>query len=316
MNARHTMLLTLISRMPNQIVEIDDLMIHAYLLKDRLRRQEVGKDTRYDVTRFFYDFVPYVNGPKSFWLERDIEILMSRGNIWRQFDLIGLQRPPSHFLRDSMNQEVYDAIANYRNTHSTKSLTYLKRKIAQSHQFYSLYMEEDKKNHIILDKDLVRPVGTTHYVRTIGYQKQTIDSFMSALIKVGIERLIDVRHNPVSRKFGFHKKRLASICNLLGIQYIHCPEVGASKEIRKIHDEGDLDKFFDMYRDEVLVGKSHEVERVARLSAQKPSALMCMEYDPSCCHRSALAKDVVRRIPGGGITERQAVDVHVGGMLA
>ena len=261
MNSRHTMLLTLISRMPNKSVEIDDLMIHAYLLKDRLRRQEVGKDTRYDISKHFYDFVPYINGPKSFWLERDLEILRTRGNIWRQFNLVGLIRPPSAMLMDSMNQEVFDAIANYGNTHATKLLTDLKRKISQSHQFFAMYMMEDKKNHIVLDKDFVMPIGTTHYVRTIGYQRQSIDGFMSSLIKAGIERLIDVRRNPVSRKFGFHKKRLASICHLLSIDYIHMPEVGATKEMRQIHDSGDLETFFEMYREQILVGQSPEVER-------------------------------------------------------
>lgn len=45
-------------------------------------------------------------------------------------------------------------------------------------------------------------------VYTVGYEGLMLDGLLDLLLRVGIKRLIDVRCNPVARRFGFHKSTL------------------------------------------------------------------------------------------------------------
>lgn len=63
----------------------------------------------------------------------------------------------------------------------------------------------------------------------VGHEGQTIDSFLSELLAMGVSRLVDVRLTPVSRKRGFSKSALAQALAGAGISYEHRRELGNPK---------------------------------------------------------------------------------------
>ena len=56
---------------------------------------------------------------------------------------------------------------------------------------------------------------------TIGYEGTTVPEFIAALQKAGVERVIDVRALPLSRRPGFSKSALRSALEESGIEYLH-----------------------------------------------------------------------------------------------
>jgi len=130
-------------------------------------------------------------------------------------------------------------------------------------------------------------------VFTAGYEGLLVDGFLNGLIRSGIRRLIDVRNNPVSRRYGFHKTTLARLCGKLGIEYVHFPELGiASDQRQDIDAPGARQSLFDEYERNTLSAHRDSITRVGALMLELPSVLVCMEACHSQCHRSRLASAV------------------------
>ena len=67
---------------------------------------------------------------------------------------------------------------------------------------------------------------------TIGYEGATMDDFLSALKQAGVERVIDVRALPLSRRPGFSKTPLQNALAEAGIEYVHLKALGTPAEGR------------------------------------------------------------------------------------
>jgi uncharacterized protein (DUF488 family) len=67
---------------------------------------------------------------------------------------------------------------------------------------------------------------------TIGYEGAAMDEFLAALKNAGVERLIDVRALPLSRRPGFSKSPLRSTLEEAGIEYVHLKALGTPAEGR------------------------------------------------------------------------------------
>src|SRR4051794_20207544 len=61
---------------------------------------------------------------------------------------------------------------------------------------------------------------------TIGYEGTTIGEFIAALEAAGVERVIDVRALPLSRRPGFSKSPLRAALEEMGIEYLHLKALG------------------------------------------------------------------------------------------
>ena len=68
---------------------------------------------------------------------------------------------------------------------------------------------------------------------TIGYEKATQAELIDALHAAGVERLIDVRAVPLSRRPGFSKNILAGGLAEAGIDYVHLKALGTPPEGRE-----------------------------------------------------------------------------------
>jgi uncharacterized protein (DUF488 family) len=133
-------------------------------------------------------------------------------------------------------------------------------------------------------------------IYSIGYQERSLADVIAALKSAGVERVIDVRDLPNSRRAGFSKRQLAASLLEAGIDYKHLKALGTPKEGRLAARAGRWDEFWDIV-DEVLAGPSAQLalQEAAALAVEKPSALLCYELDHSECHRdrvAALLKDM------------------------
>jgi uncharacterized protein (DUF488 family) len=128
---------------------------------------------------------------------------------------------------------------------------------------------------------------------TIGYEATTVSDFIAALHKAGVERVIDVRALPLSRRPGFSKSPLRAALEEAGIEYVHLKALGTPAEGRSAARAG---RHADLER--VYAGQLELPEAIAQsaqmlaLASEKPSALLCMEREPAHCHRTLLLKAV------------------------
>src|SRR6478672_1038567 len=128
---------------------------------------------------------------------------------------------------------------------------------------------------------------------TIGYEGATIDEFLLALNQAGVERVIDVRALPLSRRPGFSKTPLLNALAEAGIEYVHLKALGTPAEGRAAARAGrqaDLERIYagQLELPEAMAQGAQMLE----LAADKPSALLCFEREPAHCHRTLLLKAV------------------------
>jgi uncharacterized protein (DUF488 family) len=124
---------------------------------------------------------------------------------------------------------------------------------------------------------------------TIGYEQTTMADFLAALKNAGVERVIDVRAVPLSRRPGFSKNILAASLKEAGIGYVHLKALGTPKEGRDAAKKGDVATLERVYDNQLGLPEAQaEAARMRDLATEKPSALLCYERDPAHCHRTLL----------------------------
>ncbi len=128
---------------------------------------------------------------------------------------------------------------------------------------------------------------------TIGYEGTTQPDFIAVLKRAGVERVIDVRALPLSRRPGFSKTPLRHALAEAGIDYVHLKWLGTPPEGREAARKGrhaELERIYAAQLDlpEAIVAGA----QMRELASDKPSALLCFERDPAGCHRSLLLRAV------------------------
>src|SRR5689334_25395265 len=73
---------------------------------------------------------------------------------------------------------------------------------------------------------------------TIGYEKLLPPELLNELRVAGVERLIDVRYRPQSRRPGMSKTRLGAMLGDHGIAYEHRKALGTPPDIRFLFKSG------------------------------------------------------------------------------
>jgi len=128
---------------------------------------------------------------------------------------------------------------------------------------------------------------------TIGYEGTTVPEFIAALTSAGVERVIDVRALPLSRRPGFSKSPLRAALEEAGIEYVHLKALGTPADGRTAARAGrhsDMERIYagQLELPEAMIQSAQMLE----LAREKPSALLCMEREPAHCHRTLLLKAV------------------------
>jgi uncharacterized protein (DUF488 family) len=134
---------------------------------------------------------------------------------------------------------------------------------------------------------------------TIGYERLTPDTLVAELEAAGVERVIDVRIRPQSRKPGMSKTKLGLRLAASGIAYEHHRELGTPPDIRPLYRTGAVRQAADAFRAHLEGTESGALDALAdELAGGAPAtALLCLEAEPSGCHRRVVAESLQRRRP-------------------
>jgi len=205
----------------------------------------------------FYSFHPYLYGPFSIEVYKDIEYLQKEGYLNEELNVL----KPENV---KVNYESY--VSSLLNKYKTADEI--------TKYVYSNYSDYTPKEHI-KSKGIVN----------VGYEGDSIDSFLDKLIQNNVNIVIDVRANPFSMKFDFIGSKLKEYLNKVNIEYVQIKELGIESEDRK----GDRKKVLDTYYKTLETKKSY-LSNLINLSKTHKIALMCFEKDVHECHRGEISK--------------------------
>lgn len=243
-----------------------------------------SKERKFSQIKSFYGFVPYKFGPFSFHIYHDLQRMIDTGYlVSNSAEAISISgKVPVPEVDSGLSFEIDSFLHKYLHI-STKDIT---KHVYKNYPWYTINSSNPK---LRLNK---RPIADIA-VYTAGYESMQIDDFMNMLLKCGVLRLIDVRHNPVARRYGFHRKTILKICNHLGIEYYHTPELGIPPELRTyLNSPEDYSELFNHYNNTVLMTEKASIRKVTNIVLEKPSVLVCMEADRNYCHRKLLSQKI------------------------
>ena len=118
---------------------------------------------------------------------------------------------------------------------------------------------------------------------TIGYAGKTVAEFVRLLDEAGVDRVVDVRALPLSRRRGFSKTALGAALAEHGIEYVHLRAAGNPFRDQK-HD---IKRCLGLYAGH-LDANPEVVTEVERALHGHQAALLCFEADACECHRSII----------------------------
>lgn len=124
---------------------------------------------------------------------------------------------------------------------------------------------------------------------TIGYEQATQAQVIEALKAAGVKLVIDVRAVAASRRAGFSKGVLAASLKDEGLDYLHLKALGTPKAGREAARAGRTQEMHRIFEDHLAEPEAAvALQDAAELAQARPSALLCYEADPACCHRRIL----------------------------
>lgn len=128
-------------------------------------------------------------------------------------------------------------------------------------------------------------------VLTIGHSTRSIEEFLSILAAHGVERLVDVRSIPKSRRVPqFNSDALAASLRAHGISYVHLQTLGGRRQAKKDSvNTGWHNTSFRGYADYMATSEFRAgLERLLALAREERTVIMCAEAVPWRCHRSLI----------------------------
>lgn len=122
---------------------------------------------------------------------------------------------------------------------------------------------------------------------TIGYEATTVGDFLAALRAAGVQRLVDIRALPLSRRPGFSKSPLRAALAEEGIEYEHLRALGTPAAGREAARRGRQAELERIYAEQLALPEAMAASaKLLALAKEAPTALLCFERDPAGCHRS------------------------------
>ena len=135
-------------------------------------------------------------------------------------------------------------------------------------------------------------------VWTIGYERLLPPQLVAELAAARVERVLDVRFRPQSRRPGMSKTRLGHLLEAHGIAYEHRRALGTPPDLRHDFHAGRLEPARAGYRKHVEATAPEALDTLAGELEHGPrTALLCLEEDPAGCHRRVLSELMSERLP-------------------
>lgn len=242
-----------------------------------------------------YEFVPCA-GPHSFELQRDLTHLARRGFLGadahaEHVSIPQGQRGQTRKLVEQLPSDLLQGLADAAIRYADWRPDELLLEVCKRFPWYV----EGGGGGARSDSPAVGLQSVPSTMYTIGYEGLTIDGVLAMLLRAGIQRILDVRRNPVSRKYGFSRSALEGLSADVGVEYRHYPELGVPSEMRgDLNTQASYERLWRWYR-EMLPRQDQAVGAAVDAVRSAPSALLCMEADHRKCHRSRLAAYLSQR---------------------
>jgi hypothetical protein len=129
------------------------------------------------------------------------------------------------------------------------------------------------------------------WIGSVGYElHKDYLAFARHIRAAGVERLIDVRELPISRRRGYAKSALGLAMADVDIEYVHIKALGNPKPYRDLYKSGHVAEGRKQYEKHLLGEQRQALEDLVPLLLGKRSALMCVEHDPATCHRAVIVE--------------------------
>jgi len=247
----------------------------------------LANETEWGLDNSPYDFLPYKYGAFSFVAYHDIQKLVDAKLVTEGRSGIETASGLRTSLSSGTKMAVREIVRKYGGWSHEDLLTYTYRE----YPWFSLLSERVD----LVDNPPSKPTAEPA-VYTVGYSGRTLDNLLNLLLRQGIAGVADVRATPSSRRYGFHGSTLSRHLERLGLSYYSYPTLGISTDKRKDLEDGmGREELFTAYRKRITESEMSVVRTVVEKIADQPLALLCLEADPSECHRSILA-DIIADI--------------------
>lgn len=127
-------------------------------------------------------------------------------------------------------------------------------------------------------------------VFTLGYEGRSLPEVLDIVRTRRIEDVLDVRENASSRKVGFDSTALEEEFARIGVKYAHLSQLGCERESRHaLWRGGATAAFLANYRGR-LAERPRDLENLVDRVRSARALLLCLERDPSRCHRAVLGE--------------------------
>lgn len=249
----------------------------------------------------YFDFIPYKFGCFSFELVHDKINLINEGYLSDNNNSWLLANNKYSFFK-TLTPKDKESLISFKEKFEKIRGNKLLKFVYTNYPYYAIRSEIlsdilNKKEIEIVNK--FKKQDDNSLLFTIGYEGLNIDKYLDLLIRNNIKALCDVRKNPISRKYGFSKNRLNSICEKTGIEYFHFPDLGIDSTKRQsLNKQQDYDNLFNEYERTTLIKGKKLIQQLSEIAKKyKRIALTCFEASHLQCHRSRLANAIIKQ-PG------------------
>ena len=133
---------------------------------------------------------------------------------------------------------------------------------------------------------------------TIGHSTRVAEELLRLLRRHAIERLVDVRAFPGSRRYPhFGRESLRAVLRDAGIEYLHDPALGGRRKPRPgAPRTAWRNASFAAYADYMTTPDFRRaIDDLLGRAAERPTTIMCSEAVPWRCHRSMISDAVAAR---------------------
>jgi len=134
---------------------------------------------------------------------------------------------------------------------------------------------------------------------TIGHGSRSIEEFLALLGETKMERLVDVRAYPASRRYPhFGRAALEKSLAAAGVRYLWEGKALGGRRAPAGHSPHVAlgNPQFRAYADHMMTEAFRDaLERLVRVAREERTAFMCAERLPSECHRSLISDALVAR---------------------
>lgn len=127
---------------------------------------------------------------------------------------------------------------------------------------------------------------------SLGYEGLTAGELVKAAQEASVQLVADVRLNPISRKAGLSKTKLANALAAAGIDYVHYRSLGNPKDNREFFWEGNAHVGRQRLRDRFSDQSWRDIEELRNATKTKTVAVLCFEADEERCHRRLILDEL------------------------